>query len=222
ALISAPSELKELRRYADNGEFMLEANDFGAVQLAHEAGAPFVCGPAVNVYNAEVLQLLHGQGMRRWVMPVELSRAWLSQLSTDLGALRQQIEIEVFSYGHLPLAYSARCFTARARNVAKDQCELACLEHPQGLIAASREGQALFNLNGIQTQSAYRYHLGNDLAQMHELVDIVRLSPDSVATLDVLAQFKANQHGAAPFTLNTQPWCNGYWHQVEGMARVTA
>ena len=70
ALISAPSELKEVKRLVDNGDLMVEANDLGTVQLAWEAGLPFVCGPAINAYNAEVLRMLLKQGMRRWVMPV--------------------------------------------------------------------------------------------------------------------------------------------------------
>lgn len=114
ALISAPSELKEVKRLVDNGDLMVEANDLGTVQLAWEAGIPFVCGPAINAYNADVLRMLLKQGMKRWVMPVELSRDWLIQLNQDLGTLRDQFEVEVFAYGHLPLAYSARCFTARS------------------------------------------------------------------------------------------------------------
>ena len=51
--------------------------------------------------------------MQRWTMPVELSRDWLAELLDDCSArgLRNQFEVEVFAYGHLPLAYSARCFT---------------------------------------------------------------------------------------------------------------
>ena len=77
ALISAPSELKEVKRLVDNGDLMVEANDLGTVQLACEASLPFVCGPAINAYNADVLRMLLKQGMQRWVMPVELSRDWL-------------------------------------------------------------------------------------------------------------------------------------------------
>jgi hypothetical protein len=186
ALISAPSELKEVKRLIDNGELMIEANDLGAVQLASEAGLPFVCGPAINAYNADVLRMLLKQGMQRWVMPVELSRDWLMQLNQDLGRERQQFEVEVFAYGHLPLAYSARCFTARSLDRPKDNCELACIDYPTGRLASSREGQKVFNLNGIQTQSGYCYNLGNELKGMEGLVDVVRLSPEGMETLTML------------------------------------
>lgn len=54
-------------------------------------------------------------------MPVELSRDWLQNTLAECEQLgiRGQFETEVFSYGYLPLAYSARCFTARAEDRAK-------------------------------------------------------------------------------------------------------
>ncbi|MFM1693075.1 U32 family peptidase [Aeromonas salmonicida] len=220
ALISAPSELKEVKRLVDNGDLLVEANDLGTVQLASEGGLPFVCGPAINAYNADVLRMLLKQGMTRWVMPVELSRDWLVQLSQDLGAARQQFEVEVFAYGHLPLAYSARCFTARSLDKPKDNCELACIHYPTGRLASSREGQKVFNLNGIQTQSGYCYNLGNELGSMADLVDVVRLSPEGLDTLEILARFKANQQGQAPLPLQQERDCNGYWRQIPGMSLV--
>lgn len=220
ALISAPSELKEVKRLVDNGDLLVEANDLGTVQLAREAGLPFVCGPAVNAYNADVLRLLLKSGMRRWVMPVELSRDWLIRLVEDLGEERRRFEVEVFAYGHLPLAYSARCFTARSLDRPKDNCELACIHYPTGRLANSREGQKVFNLNGIQTQSGYCYNLGNELAGMDGLVDVVRLSPEGMETLAMLDRFKANQRGEAPLPLQQERDCNGYWRQIPGMSLV--
>lgn len=44
----------------------------------------------------------------------------------------QRPEVELFAYGHLPLAYSARCFTARAENLPKDDCQFVCLNYPEG------------------------------------------------------------------------------------------
>ena len=66
--------------------------------------------------------------MIRWCMPVELSREWLNNLLIQCEelAIRDKFEVEVFAYGHLPLAYSARCFTARSENRAKDDCETCC------------------------------------------------------------------------------------------------
>jgi collagenase-like PrtC family protease len=56
-------------------------------------------------------------------------------------------------WGRMPLAFSARCFTARHHRLRKDACEFRCLDYPDGLVANTGEGQAFFTLNGIQTQS---------------------------------------------------------------------
>ena len=219
ALIQAPSELAEMKKWVENGELLIEANDLGTVQLAHEAKLPFVCGPAINCYNADVIQMLLSKGMQRWVMPVELSRDWLQQLLQECQErnIREQFQVEVFAYGHLPLAYSARCFTARAENRPKDSCELACRADPQGRRVNSQEGEALFVLNGIQTQSGHCYNLGRDLPSMQGLVDIVRVSPQDHDTLQSVERFAQQLSGIAPPLPLTAQECNGYWHQIPGM-----
>ncbi|CAM4135199.1 putative protease [Yersinia intermedia] len=223
ALLQAPSELNELKRYVENGEFLLEANDLGAVNMAAERGLPFVAGHALNCYNAYTLRILHRQGMMRWCMPVELSRDWLVnvlQQCEELG-FRNQFEVEVLSYGHLPLAYSARCFTARSEDRAKDECETCCINYPQGRPVLSQEDQQVFILNGIQTQSGYCYNLGNELISMQGLVDIVRLSPQGLDTLAVIEQFRANEQGLNPLILTDKNDCNGYWRRLAGLELVS-
>jgi collagenase-like PrtC family protease len=126
ALVQASSELGELKRYVENGEFLLEASDLGVVNMCAERKLPFVAGHALNCYNAVTLRLLLKQGMTRWCMPVELSRDWLVNLLNqceELG-IRNQFEV-VLSYGHLPLAYSARCFTARSEDRRKTNAKPA-------------------------------------------------------------------------------------------------
>ncbi|MDV7106111.1 U32 family peptidase [Vibrio sp. TH_r3] len=218
ALLEAPSEVNMMKRYINNGDFLIEANDVSAIQLAHEHSVPFVVGPAVNTYNAHTLKLFLQKGMIRWCMPVELSKQWLQETIRQCGELgiKNQFEIEVFSHGYLPLAYSARCFTARAQNRPKDECETCCIEYPTGLQVESQEGQAVFNLNGIQTQSGYCYNLINDLKGMKGLVDVVRLSPLNVETFAKLEQFRQNEDGSKPEKLSNFQ-CNGYWHQLAGM-----
>ncbi|MDK9737902.1 U32 family peptidase [Vibrio sp. D404a] len=218
ALLEAPSEVNIMKKYVDNGDFAIEANDVSAIQLASESKVPFVVGPAVNTYNAHTLNLFLKQGMTRWCMPVELSREWLSNVLTQCEELniRNKFEVEVFSHGYLPLAYSARCFTARAENKAKDDCETCCIKYPTGLQVESQEGQSVFNLNGIQTQSGYCYNLINDLPNMHDLVDVVRLSPLGIDTFSELNNFRANENGESPIQIADRQ-CNGYWHQLAGL-----
>src|ERR1019366_10738355 len=85
---------------------------------------------------------------------------------------------EVFGYGRLPLALSARCLTARRYNLSKDSCEFRCIDHPDGMPLATREGQPFLTLNGIQTQSAQTYNLVRELGELSPLgVDVLRISP---------------------------------------------
>ncbi|PSV11509.1 U32 family peptidase [Photobacterium leiognathi] len=219
ALLEAPSEVNIMKKYVDNGDFIIEANDVSAIQLASQAKIPFVVGPAVNCYNAQTLNLFLKQGMTRWCMPVELSREWLSNTLTECEKLgiRNKFETEVFSYGYLPLAYSARCFTARAENRAKDDCETCCIKYPQGITVNSQENQKVFTLNGIQTQSGYCYNLINDLKGMADLVDVVRLSPLGLDTLSLVDDFRSNEQSEVRHQLEDSHQCNGYWHSLAGL-----
>lgn len=219
ALVQASSEINELKRYVDNGDFLIEASDLGVVNLCAERNLPFVAGHALNCYNAVTLRLLQKQGMLRWCMPVELSRDWLVNLlaQCDELGIRNKFEVEVLSYGHLPLAWSARCFTARSEDLPKDECETCCIKYPNGRSMLSQENQQVFVLNGIQTMSGYVYNLGNELASMQGLVDMVRLSPLGTETFAMIDAFRANENGASPLSLEAHSDCNGYWKRLAGL-----
>jgi len=223
ALLEAPSEITALKQLCENGDIAIEANDMGAIQLLSSRNIPFVCGPAINCYNAHTLKLFVKQGMFRWVMPVELSRDWLINALADSEKLgiKDQFEVEVFAHGHLPLAYSARCFTARSENKSKDDCALCCIKYPQGRTTHTQDDQQVFVLNGIQTQSGYCYNLLNDVESMRDLVDIVRVSPSSLASLETVELFNNNinngQLNQQHMKLNSLQ-CNGYWHEIAGLS----
>ncbi|QWV17089.1 U32 family peptidase [Stutzerimonas zhaodongensis] len=220
ALVEAASELSSLRRLCENGELMVEANDMGAVQYLSEKGVPFVGGPALNLYNGHALAELVNSGMQRWVPPVEISGAMIRDARAQLSQLGVAVpEIEVFAYGHLPLAYSARCFTARAENRPKDDCQFCCQNYPEGIPLLSQEGEALFTINGIQTLSA---SVSNLLADYPALVEsgaeLLRLSPRASGMIKVVQAFNAVRNGGMPPL--AVDGCNGYWHGQPGMLRA--
>jgi collagenase-like PrtC family protease len=223
ALIESESDLKALRRLVDNGRFSVEANDFGAVRLLAERHLPFVAGPTLNVFNPETLALLAEQGATRWVMPPEMSGAMLAGL---LAARPAAVATEAMVWGRLPLAYSARCFTARHYNLQKDTCEFKCLEFPDGLPLQTREGAAFLTINGIQTQSAKVYNLLRDLPALRAAgVDIVRVSPLAQGCEAVLKAFRRCLDGtmtadAAWKELPPVEACNGFWHGRPGLDLV--
>lgn len=225
ALIESESDLKTLRRLAGNSLFRIEANDMAAVKLA--AGMPFVAGPHINIYNRNTLAILAEAGAMRWVMPVEMSRQMLEALlHPDLPV----IETEVFAYGRLPLAFSARCFTAHHHNLPKDDCQFRCLEAPYGLMLKTREGQPFLALNGTQTQSAGVYNLLAELESMAGLADVLRISPQPEHTGNVVALFRAVLNGSAAPAQAAQELapmlpeapCNGYWHGRAGIDYSTS
>jgi collagenase-like PrtC family protease len=219
-LVESESDLKTLRRIVSDGRFQVEANEWGAVRLLSEAGVPFIAGPTLNVYNHETLDVLAGLGAQRWLPPVEMSRASLASLLEHAPAA---METEVFAYGKLPLAYSARCFTARHYNLPKDDCQFRCLDHPDGLALATREGAPFLTLNGIQTQSAGVYSLIGELPALRELgVESLRLSPQSRHMGRVVESFRAalaGEDGAAEKLARVMPGpaVDGYWHGRAGL-----
>ncbi|MDQ9090162.1 U32 family peptidase [Pseudoalteromonas haloplanktis] len=220
ALLETRADLFMLRRYCDSIGFSIEANDLAAVEHLSNHQIPFVTGAAINCYNPETVAFLHNLGMKRWVMPVELSRDWLSDICRSARVKDLPLEVEVFAYGHLPLAYSSRCFTARSLNRAKDDCQLCCIDYPNSRQVKMQDQQQTFVINGVQTQSGLRYNLINEQASMQGLVDVVRLSPESEQTLIMIDRFRANGDGHYPMTLDTKNECNGYWHHIVGMQAI--
>lgn len=225
ALIESEADLKTLRRITGNGTFNVEANDMGAVHLL--AGKqPFVAGPHLNVYNPQTLALLAKLGALRWLPPMELSREGLRILQQHRPA---KMATEVFGYGRLPLALSARCFTTRRYQLSKDDCGFLCIDHPDGLPLLTRDGQPFLTLNGIQTQSSKVYNLIHELDEITGLgVDVLRLSPQAEHTFDVAALFRKCLDGTAVpaqaarqmASLQPAPACNGYWHGRPGFEQV--
>jgi collagenase-like PrtC family protease len=221
ALLESPAEIQTMRRLCGNGELLIEANDLSAVQMMHELNLPFVAGPAINCYNIATLKVLLRQGMSRWVMPVEVSGDWLKTLLQQAQDenIREQFECEVFSWGYMPLAYSARCFTARSEDRPKDDCKYCCIKYPEGRKMNSREGERVFILNGIQTMSGYQYNLVNEVPEMANMgVDIARISADNEKAFTMLDCFDSQLVSPEKYPLDGVEECNGYWHKIAGMS----
>lgn len=221
ALIESEGELLTLERLCADRGLLVEANDLAA--LSYLEGRPFVVGPSVNLYNQRTLAFLHGLGLRRWVLPLELGRATATSLR---AAGPPGCECEVFVHGRLPLAYSARCFTARHLDLAKDDCGFRCIDYPDGITLSTQEGQPFLAINGIQTQSAATHNL---LPYLDELVedgiDLLRISPQSRGTAEVVRTFRAcldqtldPAHGRERLArFAPAGFCDGYWTGTAGI-----
>ncbi len=221
ALIESEAELKTLRRLCENGEFLIEANDMGTVGLL--AGRPFVGGTGINLYNPRALKYLAAVGLRRWVLPLELGGEAFRAMQAGRPT---GVETEVFVYGRLPLAYSARCFTARACNLPKDDCQYRCLDYPNGQLLRTQDNKSFLVINGIQTQSAATYNLLPVLEELTDRgVDIVRISPQASHTDRIVELFRRRLDGDLDLDsakagleklMPTGP-ADGYWFGQPGM-----
>jgi collagenase-like PrtC family protease len=223
ALIESEADLRMLRRVAEQGELLVEAGDASALGVLTEMRVPFSLGPHINVYSPQSLHEYVRLGASRWVAPVEL---WLA----TNGGKRGGVPTEVFAYGRMPLAFSARCFTARHHRLSKDQCEFRCRDDAAGLLLSTSEGQPFLVLNGIQTQSAAQQCLITERAHLQAAgVTRLRLSPMSRHFNGVIDAFdQVMNHGGDA----AQAWreldaaslsgglVNGFAHGQPGIAQV--
>ena len=219
ALLESESDLKALRRLIDDAGCRLEANDLGAVNLVH--GQDFVAGPHLNIYNEATLASFARFGLKRWVPPLEATRTLVETLHRSRPA---GVETEVFAFGKIPLAFSARCFTARHYDLNKDDCQFKCLDHSEGLTLKTREGQDFLTINGIQTMSAQSYNLLHEIPDMLQMgIDIVRISPQKQQINAIIAAFDAARRGATvpvdSSTWSTSGLVDGYWFGDAGIVQ---
>ena len=128
-----------------------------------------------------------------------------------------------------PLSRSS--FTARARNLPKDDCRYACIDYPDGLELVTQDDNRFLALNGIQAQSARTLNLLQELPRLRDLgVDILRISPQANGTAQVIDLFHQAVTGALDAReasirlerLMPAGPCDGYWHGEAGMDQVLA
>ena len=226
-LVESGPDATTMQRIAANGEFMVEANDMGAVQSLANRG-PFVAGPHLNLYNETSLAWMAQRGASRWVAPLEMAQGDLRLMQKSRPA---GLETEVLVQGRMSLAFSARCFTARHFNLNKDDCGFRCIDYPDGLLAQTREGEDFLVLNGIQSQSARSSNLIDALPSLLEMgVDVLRLSPQSHHMMELIQIWCDTMRGTlavAEAANRMRPLlaggvCNGYWHGTAGMVQVEA
>ena len=216
-LIETEADLRIMRSVVANPAFMVEANDMGAVRLLAEARKPFVAGPFLNIYNSHTLEVLAEAGAVRWLPALELSATAVRDI---VRVVPSYLEAELFAYGRLPLAVSARCFTARYHNLTKDHCDYRCLEDPEGKALLTQEGQPFLVLNGVQTQSARVHNLLPWIADCAAAgARVLRLSPRAQAMAAVVDAFSHAVEGDPGVSLPDEhdATCDGYWFGVRGM-----
>lgn len=207
-LVTGEAEARTVRRLCEQDEFAVEAGDATALAvLARSAAAkstrpPFVIGPHVNVYSRDALAELAPLGAATWVPPLELSidaAARINPAHDPVPGAHGAVQTELFAFGRLPLAFSARCFTARHHRLRKDECDFRCRDDADGLLLSTADGAPFLVLNGIQTQSAALHCLlGARSAVSAAGIARLRLAPCSGGFASVVALFDGVYNAGMP------------------------
>lgn len=184
-LVSQRRERRQTAALAEMPDSLIEVNDLTCLRAI--AGRPHAIGPFVNIYNEASAAFHAGQGAVRICLPPELP---LASVATIAGAL-PQVPIEVFAFGRVPLAISARCYHARVHKLAKDNCRFVCEKDPDGLVLKTLENQDFLTINGVQTLSYSCMNLLREIGTLRENgVGSLRLSPQDCDMVGVTRAFR--------------------------------
>ncbi len=207
---------------------LVEANDVSA--LAHLAGKPHAVGPFVNVYNEATAAWLAGRGARRICLPPELPAASVAAIAA--GAAAAGTAVEVFAFGRVPLAISARCYHARVHRLSKDNCRFVCDRDPDGMAVDTLDGEHFLAVNGLQTLSYTCANLIEDAAALAAMgVSALRVSPQHCDMVAVARAFRAVLDGRMDPAAGraelariypAAPFANGFLHGRPGAEYVAA
>ncbi|WP_414899641.1 ubiquinone anaerobic biosynthesis protein UbiV [Rhizobium cremeum] len=224
ALVTLERESRQVRDMVAESEYPIEANDLSALGLLN--GKPHSIGPLVNVYNAATARLLAARGASSICLPPELP---FSSVRT-IAAETPDIALEVFAFGRMPLAISARCAHARAKGHIKDNCQFVCGEDPDGLPVKTLDRQSFLALNGVQTVSHTCQALLGELKELAAAgISGFRLSPQDCDMVAVATLYRAVLDGGMEVweaidrlqeIYPAAPLSNGFHHAREGAAWV--
>jgi len=184
-LMSLPRERKAMAELAADDGFMMEVNDLSCLGML--AGKPHAIGPFVNIYNEATAAYFTSRGARRICLPPELP------LSAIRAIARSQPEVtfEVFAFGRVPLAISARCYHARLNKLSKDNCKFVCEQDPDGLAVNTLDDEPFLAMNGVQTLSYTCASLLTDVAKLKDAgATSMRLSPQQCDMVAVSKLFR--------------------------------
>lgn len=221
ALVITEKDLDLVRRMTDAASGgLIEANDVSAVGLL--AGRPHVIGPYVNVYNEGTLRQLARRGAECICICGELPRHDLAVLAASTS-----IDLEVQVFGRLPLALSARCYHARARGIAKDNCQFVCGDDWDGLPVETVDGAPFVSVNGVQVLSHAYVTLLEELSSLKDAgINRFRLSPHRIDMVAVARLFRGVADGVEDpkramdelrRLAGGATMANGYFHDAAGM-----
>ena len=226
ALVTLPRERRAAAGLFAQSGHEVEIDDLTLMRWAgegDEAHCPgFSIGPLVNVYNESTLRFFAARGARSVCLPPELPFASVASLAAAAQPLG--IGVEVFAFGRVPLALSARCYHARVHGRTKDSCQFVCDRDPDGMVVRTLDGQDFLAVNGVQTLSYNCCNLIDDVGTLRQAgVTALRLSPHSGDFVSVCRAFRSaiDGQGDDPATLllghiPAMPYSRGFMFGATG------
>jgi O2-independent ubiquinone biosynthesis protein UbiV len=223
-LMSLPRERKAMAELASDDGFMMEVNDLTCLGML--GGKPHAIGPYVNIYNEATAGYFASRGATRICLPPELP---LSAIRT-IAQSQPKVTFEVFAFGRVPLAISARCYHARLNKLSKDNCKFVCEQDPDGLAVTTLDDEPFLAMNGVQTLSYTTASLLTDIDKLRDAgVGALRLSPQQCDMVAVAQLFRDTADGKVGGTEATQKLSqlydlkqsNGFLYAKPGAAFIT-
>lgn len=221
AIIADEKDMASTSALAEERDLLVEANDIAA--LASVDGRPHMIGPFVNIYNEDTIDFLARRGAVRLCLPPEMHRDAIAAI-----AAKTAVELEVFAFGRVPLALSARCYHARVNDLHKDNCRFVCNQDTDGMAVETLASQPFVAVNGVQTLSFTYNSLIGELGELRRLgVNRFRLSPHDTDMVAVAETFRAALDGEIDAEeaqarlaeeLPDAQFANGFFHRREGMS----
>ncbi len=129
----------------------IEVNSPSFLGLARHYHA--VTGTFLNVYNSATADIFAEHMIERVVLPPELGFQSVASI-----AKKSTVATELAVHGHIPIAVSGTCHTARALGAKNCESGRLCRRYPEGMVLEAGE-RPLFRIEGRQTLSASTYCL---------------------------------------------------------------
>lgn len=221
ALVTLKRERRHIDQLVANGERQIEVNDLSC--LAGVAGLPHSIGPFMQVYNEATAGYLAQLGATRICLPPELPADAISAICRALPS----VAIEVFGFGRMPLAISARCYHARAAGYAKENCRFVCESDMDGLAVTTLDGTPFVAINGVHTMSHACANLAWDLKALETIgVAALRISPQSCDMVAIARLFREMLDDQVDVAQGAErigqlfpsvPFSNGFLHGEAGL-----
>lgn len=184
--------------------------------LAIARSRPAVAGAFLNIYNSVAARMLAELGIERVVLPAEIGMESLGSI-----ARHGRVGIEVVVHGHVPMALSRSCHTARAVMQSDRRCGGACRDYPDGMVLEAA-GRALFRVDGPLTTSAASCCLVEYVPRLEQMgVTCMRVQPQQEHTGRIISIYRSvlDRPGRAAMSkalgelteLSPDGLCNGWF-----------